>query len=523
MDAPDPDRVVPSPPTTSPAASPATPSAQPPATAAPGAPQPVAVPDNPERPLWRRRWHRSWNRAVRAIAAEEAPTDTWSLRTLDLAEDDRRSRMVVDLAARAAALALTTGSSCAEATAAALQVIEAYHLRGVHVDVSFSSVVVSHHRGPDRDANTLMRRVPHRAPDYARLTELQALLDRLPDLEVNQAREEFDRIVTRPRPYRRWVVVVASAVLGLGVALLLGGGWREVVITCVTTALVDVVHAQLLRRGLPEFFAQIAGAMVPTTVAVGVMTLSEMGVPALAGMSAPMVVAAGIVALLAGLSVVASAQDAIDGFLMTASARTFHVALLTIGIVLGVLCVLWGANLVGLHTYLTPTAQISDNPVQTSLGALVIALGFAIGAQTRLVAVSWCGVLGLIGWLVLLGAEALGLGYAGAVGLGATAVAIIAQLVAVRIRVAVVGLVSAGVVALLPGSMVYRGLFGLSQVHSLLEAWPAISELSGAATVGLAIAMGVSLGTWVGYQLFGQPRWRALRQALRSTSGAPPA
>jgi len=508
MDTPDPERAVPQDAV--------------PTTDLPEDTSPADGPREASRPLWRHRWHRQWDRAVRAIAAEDPPTATWSLRTTDSSEDDRRARLVVDLAARAAALALTTGASCAEATAAALQVVAAYQLRSVHVDVSFSSVTVSHHRGPDRDANTLIRTVPHRSPDYARLSELQALLDQLGGLEVTEARHQFDQIVSRPRPYRRWVVTLAAAVLGLGVALLLGGGWREVVITCATTALVDIVHTQLLRRGLPEFFAQIAGAMVPTLVAVVVMTLAELGTPGLAGMSAPMVVAAGIVALLAGLSVVAAAQDAIDGYLMTASARTFHVGLMTIGIVLGVLVVLWGADLVGLHSYLSPTARVSTNPWFTSIAAIVIAIGFAIAAQTRIAALWWCGGLGLLGWLVVLGVQAVGIGYGSAVGLGATAVAFAAQFVATRLRVAAVGLVSAGVVVLLPGSMVYRGLFGLSQVRSILEAWPAVSELTGAAAVGLAIAMGVSLGTWLGRQVFRRPNRRAMRLALSNTAGSPP-
>src|SRR5690606_31915150 len=131
--------------------------------------------------------------------------------------DERHSRSVVDLAGRVAALMLTTGGSCADATAAGLQVCHRYGLASGHVDATFSSVLVSHHRGLERDANTVLRTASIRTPDYARLSDLQQLLDQLPELELDQARAEFNRIIAEPRRYRRWVMTAAAAVLGVGV------------------------------------------------------------------------------------------------------------------------------------------------------------------------------------------------------------------------------------------------------------------------------------------------------------------
>lgn len=456
------------------------------------------------------------------FASDGPPTAVWTLREMEEVSDDAHARKVVDLASRTAALTLTTGGSNAEATAAALQVAAAYQLTSVHVDVSYTSVIVSHHRGPYRDANTLARTVAHRAPDYERLSDLQRLLDDLPELEVDEARARFDKIVRRSRHYRRWVMTIAAALLGVGVALLFGGGWVVIVATCLTTGAVDLVTHVLSRKGVPEFFGQIAGAAIPTVVAVALMALGESGVPWLKGVSASVIVAAGVVALLAGLSVVSAAQDAIDGFMITAGARTFHVAMMTLGIVMGILVVLWAGSILGLPSYLNPSTTVSSNPLLTSFGAVFIALGFAIGSQTRLSALAWCAGLGLIGWWgYLASAQLLGLGHGTSVGIGATVAAFLAQLATRPARMAAVGLTTAGVIALLPGSMVYRGLYGLVQVDSVLLAGPALIELLGAGTVAIAIAMGVSLGTWLGRWATRQrPRMRFQRKAVRQTAGA---
>src|SRR5699024_9054341 len=49
-----------------------------------------------------------------------------------------------------------------------------------------------------------------------------------------------------------------------------------------------------------------------------------------------LVVASGIMVLLAGLSVVGAAEDAIAGFPLTSAARSFEVVLSTVGIIIGI-------------------------------------------------------------------------------------------------------------------------------------------------------------------------------------------
>ena len=100
------------------------------------------------------------------------------------------------------------------------------------------------------------------------------------------------------------------------------GGWLVALLAAVTTALIERLMRGLDRRGLPLFFQQVAGAAVATGVAV-LLVARHVEV------RSSVVVAAGIVVLLAGLSLVGAAQDAISGFPVTAAARAFEVMTLT--------------------------------------------------------------------------------------------------------------------------------------------------------------------------------------------------
>ncbi|NYM45593.1 threonine/serine exporter family protein, partial [Salmonella enterica subsp. enterica serovar Typhimurium] len=72
-------------------------------------------------------------------------------------------------------------------------------------------------------------------------------------------------------------------------------------------------------------------------------------------MSPSMVVAAGMISLLAGTSMVSAAQDAIDGYVVTSSGRFVDVFVQTGGIILGVMGVLWIGLKVGTPAYINPT------------------------------------------------------------------------------------------------------------------------------------------------------------------------
>ncbi|MFX5464725.1 threonine/serine exporter family protein, partial [Acinetobacter baumannii] len=85
------------------------------------------------------------------------------------------------------------------------------------------------------------------------------------------------------------------------------------------------------------------------------------------------IVASGIVLMLAGLAVVGAAQDAIDGFALTATGRLLELTTQTLGVVLGILAGLETVRVIGLA--MSPPAMalpLGPLPLQF-VGAAVIA------------------------------------------------------------------------------------------------------------------------------------------------------
>jgi len=457
-------------------------------------------------------------RAAKAVRSSITPT--WAPSVAEEAVDQRLARGVIDLALRLGEALLSTGGSASDVVATVLRVVHAYGLGSCHVDVLFTSISVSYHRGFDHDPMTVQRSVPVRSADYTRLENLQALVRAVvhDGLPVADARRRLTVIMRAPHPYRRWIVTASYSALGAAVAALFGGSLVMMALSAGTTAVVDRVQRRLARRGTAAFFTQAVGAAIPTTVAVLLSAAVSAGVPGAAGISPSLVVVSGIVALLAGLSVVGAAQDAIDGYYVTSSARAFEVVVLTLGLVVGIAAVLATAQRLGVPMEISADLQLDTNPVVQVLAAAAVALAFAVSFYTGARGVVVATVTAGIGWSVYLFGAALGFGPPAASGMAALTIGGLSQLLARRLRVPALAVTTAGIVPLLPGLSVYRGLFQIVESHVEGSLGTGMTSLLGAAGVGFGLAAGVSVGTFLA-----RPRHtqfdRLQRRALRRSAG----
>ncbi|CAN5632488.1 hypothetical protein BH24ACT11_BH24ACT11_16390 [soil metagenome] len=139
-------------------------------------------------------------------------------------------------------------------------------------------------------------------------------------IDRRSARQRIAEISSAAKPYPRWLVSVASGLVAAGMAILLRGDLLETVVAFVTTVLLDQTLRQLARRRIPGFYQQIAGALLATSVT---LLLRALDVP----VRPSIIIAASIVVLLAGVTIVGAVQDALTGYYVTASARTFEAAL----------------------------------------------------------------------------------------------------------------------------------------------------------------------------------------------------
>jgi len=249
----------------------------------------------------------------------------------------------------------------------------------------------------------------------------------------------------------------------------------------------------LTRRSLPSFFQQAAGAALATGVAVLLLAWDV-------DVRSSLVVAAGIVVLLAGLSLVSSAQDAISGFPVTATARAFEVVTLTAGIVVGIAAVLDLAQRARLPLDVVDTSPAAV-PFAVALAASAGIAGFwALASHARPRAVVLAAGAGALAWTTSWAAGGVGAGPALASGVAAVVLGFCGEVLTERLRVPSQVIAVCGIVPLLPGLAIYHGLFAIV-VGADIEG--GLSALVGAAAVGLALAAGVTLGEYLGRPVSG--------------------
>ncbi len=435
---------------------------------------------------------RETERVVRPV---DPPTDPIPLWTASDGVDRATAQQVIDLAARIGVALLATGAPAAEAVDRTLAAARAYGLRSIHVDVTFSSLTVSYHRGPQHDPMTIMRVVPVRSQDFTRYSRLRRAVERIvadpPAPEA--ARDRLDAVIRAPHPYRRWVVTVALGLLAAAAAVLLGAGPLIAALSFATSALTASAQYALGRAGFAPFFTQAVGAAIPT-IAAAAITVARSDV-AQHALSPSLVVAAGIVVLLSGLSFVGAAQDAIEGFYVTATGRIAEVIVLTLGIVVGIFVVLSIATRLGVPMVISSRTVGEAAPVLAVPAAAVVAAMFATSAYAVGRAVLVSAIAGGSAWLVVSGLTAVGAGRPSASASAALAVGFLARLAARRMGLPVLVVTTAAILPLVPGRTIYQGVFQFVSNPTSAGLGEAMVTLVEAAGVGLGLAAGVSLGT----------------------------
>ena len=415
------------------------------------------------------------------------------------AVDDSMVIRALDLAMRIGESMFAVGASAHEVTLAITRVAGAYGLRGVHVDVTYTSIALSYHPSGEDWPHTLLRVVRVAAPDHTKLQRLQALLVAVDEgLDLDEARIAFRAIRRVPFRYRQPVVVVARALLAVGAGILAGGTAVAVALTFIAALGAAATQSGLARLRVPSFFSQIAGAFVITVVAVAVSALGTAGIEPFVGVRPSIIVAAGIILMLSGLTVVGAAQDAIDGFALTAAGRILDLTLQTLGLVVGILAGLEVGSVLGFQmSLLDGSPPLGPLPNQVA-GAVIIAVAVALfnGAGARIVAVS--AVLGTVTALSHAMVLTSDLHEAAASGIAALLASFVGVLIAHNLHVPSVAVTTAAIVPLVPGGAVFYGLLGMVQADPAAGAGGGAASLVLAASIGIGLAAGASLGIYLG-------------------------
>lgn len=433
---------------------------------------------------------------------------------------------IVDLALRATGLALRAGALTSEATAVALTIGAAYQLP-IDVDVTWSSITIGYHRVGSADPITGFRAVRRRVTNYSQLTRLMLLVDHIGEgkLTLEQARERLAAISADPRPYRGWVILLGQALVGASVAGLLGGRPPEIALAGLASGLLYAVQNVLARTSLSSFFLQAFGAAVPTAMGIAIMQVRAGQSGIFYEVSPALIVASGIVSLLAGIGIVGAAREGMEGNLISSSARTLEAVLQTAGIVVGVTVTLWVGLALGVEGNIAPTVGLASPSWWLVLWAALICVGVAFGLHLGPRALPFSALLGGLGFAIFQWSLPVLGNQPAATALASLVIGVMAQLVAGRWRFPLVALVTTAVACMMPGRALYHGLYEAITAQKGVLPATAQLQLGQAIMIAFALAAGTTLGAQVA-RSWGLPSAKLFRYAMLKAlrrSGSKPA
>lgn len=395
---------------------------------------------------------------------------------------------VLDLTLRIGELLLAGGEGAEDVEAAMFAVTRSYGLDRCEPTVTFTLLSITYQPSLVDDPVTANRTVRRRATDYTRLAAVYRLVHDISSEETEVSLEEAYRRLAEMRrnrhPYPGWALTSAGGLLAGAASVLVGGDVLVFLAAAISAMLGDRLAWLCAGRGLPEFYQFVAAAMPPAAMGVA-LTLSPLDVRASA------VITGGLFALIPGRALVAGVQDGLTGFYITAAARLLEVGYLIVGIVVGVLTVLYLG--LALDAGLNPETAIHsvERPVIQTLAAMALSLCFAVLLQQERNTVWLVTFMGGVAWVVYATlADTANVPPVAATAVAAGLVGLFGQMLSRYRFASALPYVTAAIGPLLPGSATYFGLLEIARGNLNTG----LASLSKAAALALAIAIGVNLG-----------------------------
>ncbi|MCP3426304.1 threonine/serine exporter family protein [Rothia sp. AR01] len=516
-----------------PAAGPATEPPAPSGYVAAEPPAPSSYPSAEALPLRKAAPGRSFAHGLRRmIRSESLPTAP--MRVVDRLVDSpyanpRRNketseaRRTLNFAVRLAETMFHYGADAMDVESAIVAICATYGVEDVDVDITNQSITINYvsNSGIYLDAeqqsgseaeifsHTVVRVVRSWSDNYSGLTTTHRLVKTITDGELSRAEAErrLTRITSEPKPFPRWMTTWANILAAGSFTVGIGGEWFGAVLACLTFAVVTPVSAKFAKWRVPSFFIMAAGSATVTAVA---MTAYTLGLP----ISPAHVIGSGLIMLLPTFRLVSTIQDAINGFPVTAAGRMVSTGLSFVGLIAGL------AIAISLTTTFFAFPEVDMLEVVFASADWYLHVVFMLLA-TALVAVSvqvsprhiLPGVLSAaVGMVVYYLATALGVGprmisLAGAVGVGCAS-AWLAQ----RYTIPQVVLAVPGLMFLLPGLSIFRGMYMFTVDSNPIEG---LVPLINASAVILSLAASVVLGNYLMRPFMKQRQPRRLRAPRR--------
>ncbi|MEY9775335.1 threonine/serine exporter ThrE family protein [Arthrobacter sp. MW3 TE3886] len=404
---------------------------------------------------------------------------------------DAAARKTIDFALKLAESMFRYGAGALEVETSIIAITAALGLKNIEVDITNQSVAINY-APKDQTPISLLRVVRSWTNNYAGLSQVHQLVTDIVAGGVGreEAARRLDDITRSPKPFPRWMVTVAFGVFSAVFVGVLGGGPGASIVAFLSNLLVSLLARQLGRWRTPDFFITASCSFLVTIIA---LLLWRFGTPLGVQIAPEIVVVGGILLLLPTGRLVSSVQDAINGFPVTAAGR-FLSTMLTFGALVAGIAV---GFVVGDMTGMDPIDVTKTFPPKYDLWVIVILIAIAVLMIGITEQTSWklllpTAAVGVVGYLVLIGGDALGIGSRFAPALAAVVIGLLARVVALRMGAPQLVVAVPAALILLPGLTIFRSMYVLTIEES--EILMGAGGMLNAGAIVLGVAAGIVLG-----------------------------
>ncbi|MDR4533848.1 threonine/serine exporter family protein [Glutamicibacter sp. PS] len=402
-------------------------------------------------------------------------------------EHDASTRRTIEFALDLGETLIRYGAGALEVETSVIAVTAALGVSHLDMDTTNQSLHLNY-SPPDAESFSVLRVVRSSTANYAGLVLLHELVSDIIAGGVSRqtAVSRLKKIQRQPKPFPRWLVATGRSVFAAAFVLFIGGTWLGALIAMASSVLVSEIGKYGSRWRVPEFFTISASSFAVTAIAL-------LGFQANAPLDPALVVSGGILLLLPSGKFVSALQDAINGFPVTAIGRLFSAGLTYMAIVVGISAALvvfslFDASAVDVHEIKT-----IDYPIWFM--ALLVVIAIIAGAVTeqtaRRLLLPTAGIA-LLGYLVFVVMEAVGMGERGTPAVVSTVIGFAARYLTDRLNSPQLVLAAPAVMFMLPGLMIFRAMYVI--VFETTNMSGGLVEMFNALGIMLAIAGGVVLG-----------------------------
>lgn len=205
---------------------------------------------------------------------------------------------------------------------------QAFGLSGVESFAIPSGLFISY-RKTDGDNETSILRVHRGETNLSRVDGVNSISRKLVagELDCDGALAQLRALQHMPSPVRRWWLVPAAAFSSAGFTVMFGGGWIDLLISAVVTALMQLVVMGLSRFRMSALVSTLAGSLLATLLPLVFHHLTGLGLT-------EAIIAGALMPMLPGLAMTNAVQDSLRGDMVSGISSGLS-AVVTAGLVAG--------------------------------------------------------------------------------------------------------------------------------------------------------------------------------------------